>query len=126
MSSADELRRLINAYQLSQMICVAAELGIADLLADGARTSDDLAEATQTHAGTLYRLLRALASVGILREEEGRLFALAELGKPLRSDAPDSVAAIAVFFGRPTSARRGRRCATASAPARTRSGSSTA
>ncbi len=101
MSSADELRRLINAPQLSQVICVAAELGVADLLADGARTSDDLAEATRTHAGTLYRLLRALASVGLLREEEGRLFALAELGEPLRSDAPDSVAAIAVFVGQP-------------------------
>src|SRR5580765_4692784 len=101
MSSADELRRLINAPHLSQAICVAAEFGVADLLADGARTSDDLAEATGTHAGTLYRLLRALASVGVLREEEGRLFSLAELGEPLRSDAPDSVAAIAVHAGQP-------------------------
>ena len=65
---------------MSQAICVAAELGVADLLADGARTSDDLAEATGTNADALYRLLRALASVGMLREEEGRLFALTEHG----------------------------------------------
>ncbi|HEY4412594.1 MAG TPA: methyltransferase, partial [Gaiellaceae bacterium] len=101
MSSAAELKRLINAHQLSQAICVAAELGIADLLAVGARTSGDLADATETNEDTLYRLLRALASVGVLREEDGRLFALAELGEPLRSDAPDSVAPIALHVGRP-------------------------
>jgi hypothetical protein len=101
VSSADELKGLIEAHQLSQAICVAAELDIADLLADGARTSDDLADATRTNADALYRLLRALASRGILREDEGRLFALTELGEPLRSDAPDSVAAIAAHVGRP-------------------------
>ena len=78
MSSADELTRLINGHQLSQAICVAAELGVADILADGARTSDYLADATGTSADALYRLLRALASVGVLREEEGRLFALTD------------------------------------------------
>jgi hypothetical protein len=101
MSAADELKRLINSYQLSQAISVAAELGIVDLLADGARTSDDLADATGTNKSALYRLLRALASVGVLHEEEGQLFALAELGQPLRSDAPDSVAPIAVWVGQP-------------------------
>jgi hypothetical protein len=99
VSSADELKHLINAHQLSQAICVAAELGVADLLADGARTSADLADATQTNEDALYRLLRALASVGILFEENGRLFALTEFGEPLRSDAPDSVAAIAAHVG---------------------------
>jgi hypothetical protein len=101
VSSADELKHLINAHQLSQAICVAAELGVADLLADGARTSADLADATQTNEDALYRLLRALASVGILFEENGRLFALTEFGEPLRSDAPDSVEAIAAHVGQP-------------------------
>jgi O-methyltransferase/methyltransferase family protein len=101
VSAADELKGLIEAHQLSQAICVAAELGIADLLADGARTSDDLADATETNADALYRLLRTLASCGVLREEEGRLFALTKLGMPLRSDAPDSVAAVAAHVGRP-------------------------
>ena len=101
MSAAAELTHLINAHQLSQAICVAAELGVADLLADGARTSNDLAAATRTNEDTLYRLLRALASVGILSEEADRRFGLGALGEPLRTDAPDSVAAIAVHVGQP-------------------------
>jgi hypothetical protein len=76
-------------------------LGIADLMADGAQASDELAEATGTHPGTLYRLLRALASVGVFREEDDRRFALTELGDGLRSDAPGSLAGWAAFVGRP-------------------------
>jgi hypothetical protein len=98
--SADELRRIVNGYQASQAIHVAATLGIADLLAERPRTSDDLAAATGTSADALYRLLRALASLGILREEEGKHFVLAELGLPLRTDAPDSIADWARFVGR--------------------------
>src|SRR5215211_603218 len=47
------LRRLTNGYQVSQAIHVAATLGIADLLADGARDSDDLASETNTHPPAL-------------------------------------------------------------------------
>ena len=98
--SAAALRRLVNGYQVSQAIHVAAALGIADLLAEGPRTSDELAEATRTNSDALYRLLRALASVGVLVEHEGRRFDLTDLGKPLRTDAPDSIAAWAAFVGR--------------------------
>ena len=97
----DELRRLINGYQVTQAIHVAAVLGIADLLADGPRTSDDLAVATDGAPDALYRLLRALAGVGVLREEEDRRFALTELGACLRSDAPEPVGGWAAFVGRP-------------------------
>jgi DNA-binding IclR family transcriptional regulator len=65
------LRRLIDGYKVSQAIHVAATLGIADLLADGPRGSDDLAAATETHPGSLHRLLRALAAVGVLEECDG-------------------------------------------------------
>ncbi|MFL5760070.1 MAG: methyltransferase [Thermomicrobiales bacterium] len=95
------LRRLVNGYQVTQAIHVAAVLGVADLLADGTRTSDELAVATGTNPDALYRLLRALASVGVLREEDGRRFALTELGACLRTDAPDSVAGWAAFVGTP-------------------------
>lgn len=101
MSAAEELRRLIVGQQVSQAVCVAAELGVADLLVSGPRTSEELARATATDVNALYRLLRALASIGILHEEEGCRFGLSELGEPLRSDASDSVAAIAVHVGRP-------------------------
>ena len=66
LPSRDALLRMTNAYEASQAIHVAATLGIADLLEDGPRSAEDLAEATGTHAPTLYRILRALASVGVL------------------------------------------------------------
>jgi len=96
----DDLRRLINGFQASQVIHVAATLGIADLLADEPRASQDLAEATGCDPEALYRLLRALAALGVLDERDGRLFALAPLGERLRTDAPGSLHAWAAFVGR--------------------------
>jgi len=95
------LRRLVTGYQVTQAIHVAAKLGIADLLADGPRGSDNLAAATGAHPGALYRLLRALASVGVFREEEGGRFALTDLAAGLRSDVPASLAGWAAFVGEP-------------------------
>ena len=99
--AATTLRRMVEGYQVSQAIHVAATLGIADLLADAPLTSDELAAATRTHPPTLYRLLRALAGAAILHEHDGRRFELAPLGRALRSDAPDSIAGWAAFVGRP-------------------------
>jgi hypothetical protein len=95
------LAALINGFQVSQAIHVAATLGIADLLQDGPRTADHLAAATASDPRSLYRLLRALASVDVFREEPDGSFALGELGESLRSDAPGSLAGWAVFIGRP-------------------------
>jgi hypothetical protein len=100
LSRAAELRRLVNSYQLSQAIHVAAVLGIADLLADGPRSSGELATATKTDPRALYRLLRALAAFGLFHEDGERRFALTELGDALRNDAPESVAGWAAFVGR--------------------------
>ena len=92
-AAANQLMQMINGYQVSQAICVAAALGVADQLTDGARTSDDLAAVTHSHPQALYRLLRALASVGVLHEGDDRHFSLTALGSGLRSDAAHSVAA---------------------------------
>jgi O-methyltransferase domain/Dimerisation domain len=97
-----ELRRLINGYQVSQAIHVAAVLGIADLLAGGPRSSDDLAAAAGADPDALYRLLRALAAVDVLHEADGRRFSLTELGDGLRSDAEAPVGGWAAFIGRPS------------------------
>jgi hypothetical protein len=99
--AAATLMRLVNGYQVSQAIHVAATLGIADLLAGGARTSDDLAEEAGADADALYRLLRALASVGVLHEDDERRFSLTPLGERLRSDVPGSIHGWAAFIGRP-------------------------
>ena len=98
LSSRDALLRMTNAFQVSQAIHVAATLGIADLLEDGPRSADELAEATETHAPTLYRMLRALASVGVFAETDGR-FSLTPLAEYLRTDSPSSLRAWAMQIG---------------------------
>jgi hypothetical protein len=95
------LRRLVNGYQVTQAIHVAATLGIADLLRDGPRSSEELAAECSCHAPSLRRVLRALASVGVLYEGADGRFALTEVGACLRSDAPDPVGGWAAFVGRP-------------------------
>jgi Dimerisation domain len=59
-----ELRRLVNGFQASQALHVVASLGIPDLLAGGPCSTDDLAARTGSHAGALYRVLRAVAPSG--------------------------------------------------------------
>lgn len=95
------LRRLTNGYQVTQAIHVAAALRIADLLRDGPLDSDALAQETATHAPSLHRVLRALASVGVLHEGDDGRFALTAIGECLRSDADEPVGAWAAFVGRP-------------------------
>jgi hypothetical protein len=95
------LLRLVSGYQVSQALHVAARLDIADRLAGGPRSSDELATEAETDADALYRLLRALAAVGVLRELDVRRFELTELGEGLRSDAPGSVYGWALMIGRP-------------------------
>src|SRR5829696_4889393 len=98
---AAALRRLLNGFQVSQAIHVAASLGIADLLSSGPCDTDALAAATDTDPGSLYRLLRALAAFGLFTESDGRTFALTEMGQLLRSDVGESLAGWASFIGRP-------------------------
>jgi hypothetical protein len=63
----EELQLLLGGYRVSQAINVMARLGIADLLADGARDHDELARAPGTHAHSLCRVLRFLAGIGAFR-----------------------------------------------------------
>ncbi|RWP26359.1 methyltransferase [Mesorhizobium sp.] len=100
-TAAAELQKMVNGFQVSQAICVAATLGIADHLKDGKRSSGELAVLTNTHPQALYRLLRALASVGVFHEAEDRSFSLTPVGRALRSDVQHSVAPWAILAGRP-------------------------
>jgi SAM-dependent methyltransferase len=93
------LMELILGFQVSHAIHVAATLGVADLLASGPMTSAALATATQTHPQALYRLLRALAAVGVLNEDAERGFALTPVGAHLRSDIAGSCAPMAELMG---------------------------
>ena len=100
-SAYASVMRLVNGYQISQALHVAASLGIADLLASGARTNDELAAATGTHAEALYRVLRTLAAASVFHEAPGRGFSLAPMGECLRTDAAEPAGPWAAFVGRP-------------------------
>lgn len=82
------MRSPINGFQVSQAIHVAACLGIADLLDQGVLTADELAVRTRSHGVSLYRLLRALAAVGLFREEDERRFSLTALGAAFAAMCP--------------------------------------
>ena len=96
------LSKLLMGFRVSQAIHVAAALGLADLLASGPKASGELAEATDTHPLALYRLMRALASAGIFRERDDRLFELTPVGEFLRSGVAGTHAPMAQLVGRPS------------------------
>jgi len=99
---ADELVRLFRGFWLSRAIYVATELGIADLLADGPRTVADLAATTKTHAPSLFRVLRLLASEGVFAEAEDGRFELTPKAAALRQGAGPARLQV-LFLGRPAS-----------------------
>jgi hypothetical protein len=98
-SPHEKLAHLMSGYWYTQAIYVAAELRLADHLADVPRTAEELAHSTGTHTRSLYRLLRALASVGIFTEDEQRRFTLTPMADCLRSDAPGSLRSMAIMRG---------------------------
>ena len=84
----------------SQTLCAGAELGVFDCLSsNGTRTASDVAAETGLDLTLLYRLLRALASIGLLNETTGRRFSLIERGALLRTDAPGSLRYMAMLEG---------------------------
>jgi hypothetical protein len=93
------LFRMITGYYVSRAIYVVARLGIADHLSEGSLRVDDLAKATATHAPSLKRVLRLLASAGVFAEEADGRFALTPIGACLRADVPGSMRATALLFG---------------------------
>lgn len=98
LTPAGKLLEMIAMRHVPQAIHVVAVLGIADLLADGPRNSDELAQATGSHARTLYRVLRTLVAAGIVAEDKAGRFRLTPLGQPLKSDVADSIRAASIFL----------------------------
>jgi hypothetical protein len=92
---------MLNAHMLVQALHVAATLRIADLLANGPRTIEDLAEASSSHPASLYRLLRMLAGAGVFDEVAPGRFGLTPLASTLQTGTPDSVRDWALFIAAP-------------------------
>jgi orsellinic acid C2-O-methyltransferase len=97
---ATQLVNLVNCGILSQAACVAAEMGIPDLLADGPKSPHELAQATLSHEPSLRRLLRALAALDLCTEREDGSFALTNLGSTLCTGGPHSLRSWTILCGR--------------------------
>lgn len=92
-------QQLSPPVQLMQMLFgFAAELGIADLVINEAKTAEELAQQTNMHPRSLYRLLRACANVGVFHEDEVKRFSLTPLAEPLLSHTQESLRAFATMI----------------------------
>jgi O-methyltransferase domain/Dimerisation domain len=93
------LSQLLRGSLVTQLIHVAAALGVADLLSAGPKSSRDLAIAVNANPEALYRVLRALASLGIFTETDPGIFSMTPLAEPLRSDVSGSLRGSAILYG---------------------------
>ena len=92
-----EMRGLIFGFSITRSIALAAELCIADLLADGPRTAEELAGKCGVLQHPLYRMLRALAGQGVFTEDREGYFGLTPMAELLRSDHPRSLRDWAIY-----------------------------
>jgi SAM-dependent methyltransferase len=97
--SPPALFEMATAYWLSQAIYVAAKLGIADLLRDGPRSCAALATSTGSDAPSLFRLMRALSSMGVFAHLSRDRFALSRLAERLQTDVHGSLRAMVITIG---------------------------
>jgi orsellinic acid C2-O-methyltransferase len=97
---APDLIRLVNSGPMTQALCVAAELHIPDLLTAGPKHAQELAGATNTHAPSLHRLMRALTSLDICMEREDGSFGLTATGSVLCAGAPNSLRSWTILCGK--------------------------
>jgi len=91
-----QMLQLISGFWIARCVYVAAKLAIPDFLKDGAKTADELATVTNTHAPSLFRVLRALAAVNVLTQTDDYRFGNTPMSETLRSDVPGSIRAFAM------------------------------
>jgi hypothetical protein len=97
--SAGRLLELIVMRLMSEALHVAATLGVADLLASGPQSAEQLAQAIGASAQSLRRVLRALVAFGVFAQDSADRFLLAPMGELLRRDVEGSLHPAALFFG---------------------------
>lgn len=102
---AAKLRGMIAQYFISRALYAVAVLDVAEELAGGPKSPDELAAKLSAHAPSLYRVLRALAASGIFREDDAGRFSNTPMSELLRPGAPGSLRDLALLFGDETSWR---------------------
>jgi hypothetical protein len=98
LSPPEFMLNLTIGHWVARLVHVAAKLKLADLLKKGPRTVEDLAAAAGVQPAMLYRILRALASVGVFAETKNRRFKLTPLAATLRTDVPASMHGWAIMI----------------------------
>ncbi|MCP4347949.1 MAG: methyltransferase [Desulfobacterales bacterium] len=87
-----QLMKFVVGKWISKPIYAAAEFGIADILAEGPKSIEEIAQITKTHAPSLKRVMRALASVGIFSETKDSQYELTPMAECLKTGAMRSIA----------------------------------
>ena len=100
-SPVSQMRVLCSAAWLAKGVSVAAELGLADLVAQTPRTLSELTEATGMHADSLGRLMRTLTGFGVFNRQQDGAYSLTPLGSTLRSDSDDTMREYIITMGKP-------------------------
>jgi SAM-dependent methyltransferase len=93
------LRQLIMGFRSTQLVYIAAKLGLADRLAAQPRTAAELAEEVSAHPDALYRVMRALETLGLLVETPDGRFRVEAAGELLRTDVAGSMRNVALLYG---------------------------
>lgn len=96
LAHAKSMIHLLMSYIPTRVIYVAVRLGLADHIADDGATAHELARTLQVHPGALYRVMRVLAGLGVLRQDNDRFF-VTQFGETLRKDSPQSVRDYAIY-----------------------------
>ncbi|MEO6512099.1 MAG: methyltransferase [Nocardioides sp.] len=100
MDARDRLEQMIIGHRVAAAIAAAVDVGLVDALAAGPLSAEDAAAAASTHPDTTQRVLHALATAGVVSEADGT-FALTDVGEPLRSGVPGSLAPQALIQADP-------------------------
>ena len=96
---AAQLVQMFAGSWVAVALYTAAKLGLADHLAAGARSAEELAPVMGAHPPALHRFMRTLAGLGILTESDGKRFALTRLGEALQTGAPGAARSTLLAFG---------------------------
>ncbi len=96
-----ELMEMLDGYEISQALHVAAKLRLVEVIRAGARTSEDIARYVGAHEPALLRFLRFLVAAKILSEAEPGVFSVTPMGAMLAADHPQSIYPWAALLGSP-------------------------
>jgi hypothetical protein len=100
-SAAESVMQMVLGYMPAVCLNIAARLRIADELEQGPQSAADLAQRVEADEDALYRVMRALTTVGVFQELDGRKFAQTPASDLLRSGHPQSMRDIVAFMADP-------------------------